>query len=687
MATLEKIRSKAALLTIVIGVALVAFILGDFLSNGRTLFGNTNMAAQVGSKKIDIQEFQKRYEEESQMMQQNNQSVDPALVQQQVLNGMIQEILLDKEVEDLDIYVSQEELTEAMVGKNANPRMVQFAQQMGAQTPAQLYDMIFNPSNYGIPEESIAPARAEWMKRENEMEKTLQYMKLANLITGAVQANDLDKNALYAENASTSNIIYAKKEYSSLKDDDFKVTDAEINALYNKNKEKYKLDTDMRRIHYIAVDIKPSATDEAAAQKVVEDAVAILKSKPGIDDIRNNSDLSINQRVVRASDINDPQVKEFILTSEVEALTPVKHIGDTYSLTKLIGKKVETDSVKMNMVGVEGNKTLQDSVLKMLNAGKPIADIQKIKGVTAQMDMWQSIMQAGAESQEIKTKILGAGAEYFALNSSDQGAMLLQVTEKKAPKQMYEIAEVSYKVFPSETTIQNLRDNLQTYITQNNTNKTFTEKAIPAGYQAVETVITPASAQIDRIPYTRKAIQWAFGGEVGNVSSIFDKESNNKMVVVAIDEVIEEGYTPVTDKDLRTALTNEIIRDKKAENLMSQYKGKAKDIAGYAQVMSTSVDTTSVTFAQPYIPMIGMEPALLGRVPVAKTGELVGPVKGNFGVYVFQVTGKNDQAPSLTPAQSGDRFSAIRGGQAVMQKAVDILRNSTEVKNEMIKFY
>ncbi len=37
MATLNKIRSKAGLLVVIIGVALLAFIVGDFLNSGHTL--------------------------------------------------------------------------------------------------------------------------------------------------------------------------------------------------------------------------------------------------------------------------------------------------------------------------------------------------------------------------------------------------------------------------------------------------------------------------------------------------------------------------------------------------------------------------------------------------------------------------------------------------------------------------
>ncbi|MDE5875715.1 MAG: SurA N-terminal domain-containing protein, partial [Muribaculaceae bacterium] len=57
MATLEKIRSKSVFLIIVIGLALLAFIVGDAITNGRNLFGDQTTVAKVGSEKIDYTDY------------------------------------------------------------------------------------------------------------------------------------------------------------------------------------------------------------------------------------------------------------------------------------------------------------------------------------------------------------------------------------------------------------------------------------------------------------------------------------------------------------------------------------------------------------------------------------------------------------------------------------------------------
>ena len=56
MATLEKIRSKAGLLVLVVGVALFAFIIGDFLNSGSTYFRQSQeTVAEVDGEVIKIQ--------------------------------------------------------------------------------------------------------------------------------------------------------------------------------------------------------------------------------------------------------------------------------------------------------------------------------------------------------------------------------------------------------------------------------------------------------------------------------------------------------------------------------------------------------------------------------------------------------------------------------------------------------
>ena len=253
MATLEKIRSKSALLLIIVGAALLAFIIGDFFTSGRTIFGTGTTIAKVDGNKIDIQEFQRRVQDASQQAQAQNQRMDNAVLQQQVLNAMIAEKLFDQEIKDLGLTVTDQELTDMMVGKNSQyvDRMVQ--QQLGVPDAKTAHDMAFNPTKYGMQQAQAQQLQAYWIDLENNVERMLLQQKFQNLFAGTLVANELDAKALYDDNAATAHIIYAKKDFSSLKDDDFEVSDSDINALYNKDKNRYALDEPTRTVSYIAV--------------------------------------------------------------------------------------------------------------------------------------------------------------------------------------------------------------------------------------------------------------------------------------------------------------------------------------------------------------------------------------------------------------------------------------------------
>ena len=690
MAVLEKIRSKSVFLLIVIGVALLAFIIGDFLNSGRSFFGAGTTVAKVDGTKISITDFQRRYEQYNQQLQASNQKVDGAVVQNQVLQDMVTEQLLEEEAEALGIDVTDAEITEAMTGQGAVPAVVQMVRQLGLESPAQLHDLVFNPGKYGAQDADVAQVRAQWLEMEKNVTNQLKYQKIGVLLSGAIQANDLDKEAIAADMSTASTVDLVNVPYSSLDNKDFPVSDEELQARYEKEKSQFKTEDEIRKIHYIAVNIVPSQDDLAKAQKLFNSVDSTLRVTTGVESVRNISELTINQRTVRSNDV-DAATREFIASAAEGAVSAPRFRSDEHSLVKLLSKKMDVDSVNVDMLQVQGAKKVQDSVLNLLNSGKPFAEVADNKVAGGQQNMWMNLMQMGVDSKsvEAKKKLLAAGSEYFVIDSNDNAALIYRVNEKRAPKQMYEIAEVSYKVFPSDETIDNLRAGLQKYISANNTAKLFADNAIASGYQALEAEVTAETPQINGIESTRKEVQWAFGAEKGSVSSIYDKEGNDKMIAVALDDIIPAGYMPLSDSGVRSVIETKVRNDKKGEKLLADYKGKASDLAGYAKLMNVPVDTAvTITFSQDFIPVLrNMESKLTAEAPYAKQGSLNGPVKGDQGVFVYKVVKNEKSSTQMTPEQLAQRYSMSMGSAAVSRMAVEILKENKDIVNNLIDFY
>lgn len=688
MATLEKIRSKSGLLLVVIGVALLAFIIGDGITSGRTLFGGGTTIAKVGNDKIDFHEFQRRFEEINQQYQQQNIKQDPAMIQQQVLNQMINERLINNELDALGIVVTDNELSKNMLGKDANMYMIQWVNQLGFETPEQLYDMAFNAAKYGVPAEQAMQAQSLWIKQEEQMEQMLKQQKFVNLISGAITANELDAKALYDENASTSHIAYVKKSYSDLKNDDYEVSASEIKAQYNKDKNNYKVDEETRRVSYIAVNIAPSATDIATGKAIADTAASQLRQTLDLNAVSGDSNFGIDRKSTTAEKITNTKYRAFITSAKVGDVMSYPLLDDEFAMVKLLGKKNAVDSVNIDIVMFQGETSARDSVLLALNAGKTLEDVASMPGViNYQADLWQSL--ASAPDNAVKDRILKAGSQYFIADSAGINANIVRVNNKKAPVDIYDYAVVTHKVYPSDATLDELNSKLGDFIAEFTVADSLTlDKVIRAGYTLQKATVTANSSQLSNIPYSRAAVKWVMDAEKGNISPIIEDGQNEKLIVVALNDIIEPGYASINDTDIRTTLTNKVRNQKKAADLIAQYEGKATDLDGYATAMQTKVDSAAVTFGQMYISGIGVgESTLLGKVVASEENKLVGPIEGNNGIYVYSVYKVDNESRPYSYEESAARYNQLLGSQAVMNNVINILKQDCKVENNTLRFY
>ena len=336
----------------------------------------------------------------------------------------------------------------------------------------------------------------------------------------------------------------------------------------------------------------------------------------------------------------------------------------------------------------QGDAAGRDSLLAALNSGTPFEEALKMPGVVGgQADIWNTI--ASTPDNELKEKLLNAGSGYFISDSTATDARIVRVNSKKAPVAIYDYATVTYKVYPSDATVAKLNDDLSDFVAGITKADSLTvSKALTAGYSLQPAMITANSATLGNVPYTRNAVKWAMDAKRGEVSPILEDGQNDRLIVVALNDIIKPGFMPVNDDDIKTALTEKVRNDKKAADLISQYKGKASDIAGYAGLMKANVDSTEVTFGQMFIAGIGaMESNLLGQVPVTPKGVVSGPVQGSNAVYVYQVYEVDSQSLPYNYQENAARYNQQFGGQAVLQNFFDIMMEDNKVVNNTLKFY
>lgn len=699
MATLEKIRSRSVLLLVVIGVALLAFIIGDFLNSSYTLFGSGTTVAKVDGTKIEYPEYQQRY---SMMSEGNPQAsqMDPAFVQNQVLEQMIGEVLMNEEYEALGIYVSDKELSDYMfkqmirMDRNFAQTLYSMIQQLQAPVelkdpskPEQMvqdfYSFIFNPGKFGRQaDESIMQVRNWWLQLEQQAEETVKQVKFQRLFGGLIVANDLDKAAIKEDLSHSYDVQYVSVPYSSLNDSDYKVSESDIQAVYAAEKERFAIDKEMRRVHYIAVPIAPSAKDIAAADTLMAKVERELAASEGVAAANKYSELSVSQKKERLAEM-DAEKKGFVESAQAGAVSRVFSRPVNRTLYRLLSSASEVDSVNITTLQVVGGKAFQDKTLAALNSGKALNEVTSDSVVVMAENQSIDLLKEQLP-MDVQQKIVNAGADYFVLQSvPEQGAVLCKVNSKKS-NTVYTTATVSYAINASRETRDSLTNALQAYINKNNTAKAFVENAVASEqhYTAQSATIndeTPAlgSNIYTSVKGTSRLVQWLFkDASEGQVSQI--QKDQDQLVVVALSAIYDGGYLPVTDPDVKRYCENKARDNKKAEALIKQYKGKATDINGYATLMKRPAQSLRVGGGMPTV-----EPALYAQAPYAQVGKAYGPVKGANGVFVYTVTKAEKAASEIGDAQVAMSFQRQF---PMFQNFIEIIKENKKVENNLINF-
>ena len=676
MATLEKIRSKSVLLFTVIIVALLAFILGDFFNSGRSLFGGGTTVAEIGEHEIDVQLYQQRLNLVNQQLQEQGKETDFDMVQTQVLQEMLFEKMMNAELDKVGIVVTNKELGDIIT---KNPQT------------AQIIDAIKNPGKYNIPAEYAEQLKGQLANLETESETQIKQFIYGYLFNGLFTANELDAKQAYDAINKNYHVSFTSKELASLPDDEFQVSDAEIEAEWNKNKEKYALENEMRTIKYFTVLLNPSVEDNMAAENAVNTAIAGLNEKPGVEAIASDVNFNIKTKVYAPSQIKDLQLKNFVDTAKVGQAVVVSKLDKTYNIAKLLSAKNEMDSVNVSVIQMSDSLTF-DSVMNAVNNGAAVKSfIAENSGKTQGADsVWIRLSEPNTD-KDLKAKILNASVgQKIAIDTVANGQQIyaLYVVNEKTPAvKISEVAEITYVVEPSEKTINDLNGKLNEFLANNTTLEDFAT-APTAGYALNNASIDATSSHINYMPESRAAIKWAMNAKKGEISTPFSNRDNNRLLVVAVTGIYTD-YITTENEELKQGLIAEIRDNKKAEAIIADFNSKgAKDLVGYMALTGDTITNARVALSNISVNTLGSyENAFIGAVTGAEKGQLIGPMKTNNAVVVAQIDDIDNIGRPYNFKEYKDHFNQMMGGNALYNNLFGIMKGSNKLESKLLDFY
>ena len=712
MATLEKIRSKAGLLVLVVGVALFAFIIGDFLNSGSTYFRQSQeKIAEVDGVVIKIQEFQNRVDEMNEMykMQTGSTSLPEEYqtqIRQSVFDGMVQEIVLNEATSELGLTVGPEELFDMVQGENISPMIQQMQMfvnpQTGAFDKAALLNFLKtidteNIASYPADQQAqLLQARQFWMFWEKNIKRQRLEQKYTTLLSKAVSANKLDAKDAFDASAVSSDMVYAMQSYSTIPDSTIQVSKSEIEKLYNQRKELFK-QKESKVIKYISVDIRPSQEDYDNASAEIEALKKELATTTRVADlVAENSEIPYMEAFFSENAL-DPEMKQFVKTAAVGDIYGPVFENDKYRMFKLVDKTVAPDSVNVShiMLANTGDEAAvqakADSLLAVLKDGGDFAALAKEFSVDqaaergGELGWFTEATALRGVNEDFKNTVFSTAVNGYAIVKSAYGTHIVKVTDKTANVDKYKVADIDMTVSPSTKTYGNIYNELNQFISKNRDIDKLDDAAKEAGYNLLSNVTVTANDQVlGTIRNSRPVIRWAFQNGKGSISEIF--ECDNKFVIAAVQGTLPEGYRSL--ESVTPMLRSELVAQKKGEQISQALAAKnLTSVDAYAQAMGASVDSVKfVSFSTRRIAGIGVEPKLNAMVSLAQKGQVSAPVAGNNGVYVFDVYAQNKESKTYDEAAEMKALDASNMYRFSIQ-AIQSLVNKADVEDNRIRFY
>ena len=704
MAILGKIRSRGVLLMVVVGLALLAFIVGDALTQGSSYFNKSReTVAEIAGEQINIKDFSSSIDQMVEVYKietgQNELSEEiTSQLRNSVWESLVNEKLINAEAAKLGLAVSEDELSDHLIGDNIHPLIQQrraFAGENGQFSKPALLQFLKSleqaPENEEMGQQ-IAKAKAYWLFWEKTVKNSLLQEKYSALISKSVTANSLDAKMSFEASKTSVDVNYVVQPYFTVSDSAVKVTKDEIKERYNKQKEQFKQEAN-RSVNYVVFTVKPSPEDYKKAETTMNGLSAEFKTTADpVSFVNTNSEVRYNASAYSEKTV-PANLKDFAFGNAAGAVMGPVFANDTYTMARVVENGImQSDSVKLRHIYLTTkDEAKTDSLVAAIKGGANFAELAQ---------KYSAVQQTAANGGEIgwivegmqgMDKDMSNKAFYYGPNDvftvkNAQGTQIMQIMEKTPARRKVKLAIFEINVSTSNGTVSKIYNEAKQFAAELSGDK-FDKKAQEKGYVVRNaTELLQSTEKIADIANSRQIIRWAFENEKGDVSDVYD--CSNQFIVATTTEINEKGYRSI--EKVSEQLKAELIRDKKAEliikNLSAQIT-KTPTLESLGATIGSEVKSApAVNFSAYQFGVAGFEPAVIGKVSVLPVNKLSAPIKGNAGVYVVLST--NPQAnPMPFDAKMMIMQLNSRTSYSLPYMITQDIRDKAEIKDNRLIFF
>ncbi len=698
MAVLEDIRKKGGIIvSVVIGIALLAFIIGDFLP-GR---GSRNFdIAKIGGKTLELQDYENKINEMSNMYKQNTrqnnideQTMD--MLREQAWQMLISETVMNQEYEHVGLTVSPEELFDMIQGPNPNARVREYFTnpQTGEFDRSMLINFLKNKN-------SDANAAAEWSMLEKSLLQERYIQKFNGLLAKGMFVPDFMAENENLEINRKVDFDYIVKRYNTVADSAVKVTNGDLKKYYEAHKKQWEQNTS-RDIEYIVFNIVPSDDDRAAANAWIEKIKPEFeKAEDPIQFVKLNSKVPSDSRFMTKEQL--PVQAAELFDAEIGATAGPYQEGEALRLVRSVKSENRPDSVKVRQIAlmpkqqtqqaVDAVKTVADSIKKAIEGGADFSALALKYSADPSVSTTKGdigwVRESEMQVNTMSETLFGMKKNEVAVMPIDNspGVFIVQVTEKGKEVKKIQIATLQYDILPSSRTEQILYSQASKFAIENRTAKLFDETAASQSLnKRVASYLGENDRQIPGLSSARQIVRWAYEAKIGAVSDVFTLE--NSYVVAILKNIRKKGIAPFEQVASEIDIT--VRREKKAEQIAASLSESIKNAQSFSDMavsLNLPVETASgIAFSAFSVPGVGVEPELIAAATVTPEGKISQPVDGITGVYVLTVKQITEPEAGAVE-QAKERLSTTYANRS-MSESMQALRKAADVNDMRSKFY
>jgi peptidyl-prolyl cis-trans isomerase D len=585
MATLQTIRTRAGLLiAIVIGISLAAFILGDLLQSGSSIFQRNQMEiGEINGETIQYPAFQRQVEELGEIYKQNTQQsqLDEnswVQVREQAWQNTVQKIVMGDVYKKLGIEVTSDELFDMLQGANLHP----IIQQLFRNPNTGQVDRGAVVNFLKQLETNVAPEqRAYWLYLENQIVEERTQSKYANMVgKGLFVASAEAKESLTYGN-KTANFDFIALNHSTVADSLVNVTEKDLRDYYNANKNDFKQEK-IREIEYITFTVNPSAADYKDAENwITEIKNDFENTNNNVQFVNSNSDVNFDGTWYKKESL-----PANLATWIFDEGAPINSVfgpyfeNESYTLAKLDSLAMMPDSVKARHILLKPNT--QEELIGMQLLADSLKSVIEKGGDFASLAMQYSTDQGSAISggdlgwfgrgqmvQPFEEAAFSNAKNEVRIVPSQFGIHIVQTTDRGKLTQQARVALLVRNVQPSTRTYQDTYAQASRFASTNTNAEKFNAAVTEEKLNKRVASVRENDRDIIGLENARILIRAAYEAEKDDIlvtsqeSPIF--ELGNNFVIAVLTKVTDEGIA--TFEEAKTRVELAVINQKKSDYL------------------------------------------------------------------------------------------------------------------------